>query len=142
MLAIDHDHHIHSRINQLIAEHFRHKGLRQRSGRNALQLVAIDDSVTYMLVNMSLLVTVVCFVYLCSAVDQPKQQGANQLVTVDDVCEWLKSNKMSLYVDMFKSGEVDGELLAELDEEALKELGVESSFHRKKILLKIKKMKK
>ena len=48
---------------------------------------------------------------------------------------------MSQYVDMFKSGEVNGELLAELDDEALKDLGVGNSFHRKKILLKIKKMK-
>ena len=95
----------------------------------------------YMLVNMSLLVIVVCFVYLCSAVDQPKQQGANQLVTVDDVCEWLKNSNMSQYVDMFKLEEVDGKLLTDLDEEALKDLGVKNSFHRKKIIRKIKEMK-
>ena len=80
--------------------------------------------------------------YLCSAVDQPKQQGANQLVTVDDVCEWLKNNNMSQYVDMFTLEGVDGELFADLDDKDLKDLGVEKSLHQKKILRKIKEMKK
>lgn len=61
---------------------------------------------------------------------------------MDDVCEWLKNNNMTQYVDMFKMEGVDGGLLADLDEEALQDLGVEKSIHRKKILRKIKEMKK
>ena len=84
-----------------------------------------------------------CYMFhLWSAVCQSEQQGAKQLETVDDVCEWLKNNNMTQYVDMFKMESVDGGLLADLDEEALQDLGVEKSIHRKKILRKIKEMKK
>ena len=63
-------------------------------------------------------------------------------MTVEDVCEWLTNSNMSQYVDTFKEEQVDGGLLADLDEEALRDLGVVKSLHLKKILRKIKEMKK
>ena len=77
-----------------------------------------------------------------SAVGQPEQQGDSQLVTVKDVCEWLANSNMSQYVDAFKEEQVDGGLLADLDEGDLRDLGVVKSLHLKKILRKIKEMKK
>lgn len=45
---------------------------------------------------------------------------------------------MSKYKDAFKDEQINGSLLAELDQEILeKELGVASGLHRKKILLKV-----
>ena len=49
---------------------------------------------------------------------------------------------MKQYVEKFRSEEIDGGLLQELDQDGLKELDVSSGLHRSKILKKIKETRK
>ncbi|XP_065828093.1 uncharacterized protein [Oscarella lobularis] len=62
--------------------------------------------------------------------------------TVDDVCSFLDDIGMKQYVEKFRSEEIDGGLLQELDQDGLKELDVSSGLHRSKILKKIKETRK
>jgi class 3 adenylate cyclase/predicted ATPase len=53
---------------------------------------------------------------------------------MNDVREWLQSIGLGQYADSFVVGDIDWELLPQLDHEVLKELGVSSPGHRLKIL--------
>ncbi len=68
-----------------------------------------------------------------------------QTLTVGDVSEYLKSPMLNLeeYVELFKSNDVDGDLLWTISEvgtadDDLKDLGVSHGFHRRKIVGKFK----
>ncbi|KAI6660430.1 hypothetical protein LOD99_14016 [Oopsacas minuta] len=62
-------------------------------------------------------------------------------ITNNEVAELLCRLRLDKYADRFLEEGVNGELLAELEEEEMKELGVMSSLHRKKLLLVAKKLK-
>ena len=62
-------------------------------------------------------------------------------ITDVEVGELLYKLKLEKYIDRFIEEGVNGELLGELEEVDLKELGVESSLHIKKLLLVAKKLK-
>lgn len=44
-----------------------------------------------------------------------------ELLTVEDVCDWLKKLKLERYVDVFLENQVDGTLLKDMNERILKE---------------------
>ena len=74
---------------------------------------------------------------------EPVHTSAHQRFTratdewgVLDVARWLQEDVgVGQVADVFVQGRIDGLLLAALDEEDLRELGVASGIHRKKILL-------
>ena len=55
-----------------------------------------------------------------------------------DVQQWLKSLDLGQYADAFEKNDFDLDLLAELDHEILKDIGVGSAGHRVRILKAIK----
>ena len=59
-------------------------------------------------------------------------------LTAEDVGDFLRSIVLPQYVENFVSNGIDGETLLGLDDNDLKELGVEKGFQRKKILIKYK----
>ena len=62
-------------------------------------------------------------------------------ITDSEVAELLYKLKLERYAERFVEEGVNGEFLGELEEVDLKELGVESSLHRRKLLLVAKKLK-
>ena len=62
-------------------------------------------------------------------------------ITNSEVVELLSRLRLDQYAERFIEEAVNGELLGELEEEDLKELGVVSSLHRRKLLLVSKKLK-
>ena len=70
-----------------------------------------------------------------SAGEQQLEKMANTL-TVDDIAEFLKNIKLGQYVQLFTDDDVDGRLLLQLTDDGLKDLGVDNSFHRCKIISK------
>ena len=62
-------------------------------------------------------------------------------ITDSEVGELLYRLKLERYTDRFLEEGVNGEFLGELEEVDMKELGVESSLHRRKLLLIAKKLK-
>lgn len=60
-------------------------------------------------------------------------------LSVSEVSELLSKLRLSHYADMFAEQGVDGNLLSELDETDMKDLGIKSSFHRKKLMKFIQK---
>jgi hypothetical protein len=53
----------------------------------------------------------------------------------EQVCQLLEIMKLSVYVENFRREQINGEILAELNEDALKdELGISSKIHRVKLL--------
>lgn len=62
-------------------------------------------------------------------------------ITDQEVVELLRRLRLEKYTEKFSEESVNGELLTELEDEDLKELGVGSSLHRKKLLLVAKKLK-
>lgn len=59
-------------------------------------------------------------------------------ITVNEVCEWLTKLGLAQYIETFVQESVDGKLLLDLDEEMMKDLGISSSLHRKKLTKFIK----
>lgn len=59
-------------------------------------------------------------------------------LTAEDVGKFLKSISLDDHEENFVSNGIDGETLLALDDNDLKELGVEKGFQRKKILIKYK----
>jgi hypothetical protein len=57
--------------------------------------------------------------------------------TVDNVSAWLRSQHLEALVEPFEENYVDGQLLLELDEEMLEELGISSKLQRKRFLLRV-----
>ena len=51
-----------------------------------------------------------------------------------DVAAWLRGLGLEQYAPAFRDNEIDGEVLPELTAEDLKELGVTSVGHRRKLL--------
>lgn len=62
-------------------------------------------------------------------------------ITNSEVVELLARLRLDQYAERFVEEGVNGELLGELEEEDLKELGVGSSLHRRKLMLVAKKLK-
>ena len=62
---------------------------------------------------------------------------ANTL-TVHDIAEFLRKIKLEHYVKLFTDNDVDGGLLLKLTDNHLKDLGVDNSFHRCKIITKFR----
>ncbi len=60
--------------------------------------------------------------------------------TVADVGKWLVSIEMDIYCDVFKDNRINGACLQLLDDEALKEIGLKLSVHRKHLLKLIAKL--
>eukprot|EP00045_Choanoeca_perplexa_P011224 m.117901 g.117901 ORF g.117901 m.117901 type:complete len:870 (-) comp15555_c0_seq3:93-2702(-) len=60
--------------------------------------------------------------------------------TVDEVSEWLRSQNLHGLVEPFEENYVDGQLLLELDEEMLEELGISSKLQRKRFLLRVQEV--
>merc|ERR1719483_1063518 len=61
--------------------------------------------------------------------------------TVLEVAEWLKSIKLGDYAEEFVSEDICGETLMNLDEEMLKDLGMEKKLHRYKFTREMDKLK-
>lgn len=59
-------------------------------------------------------------------------------LTAEDVGKFLESISLHEHVETFISQGIDGEVLLALEENDLKDLGVEKGFQRKKILTKYK----
>lgn len=73
---------------------------------------------------------------LVSAQQQQRFTRATDEWGVLDVARWLQEDVgVGQCADVFVQGRIDGLLFAALDEEDLRELGVASGIHRKKILL-------
>ena len=69
----------------------------------------------------------------------PPSESAKKMST-KELCQWLL-NELKLSdgdVECFDKDAIDGKVLAELDLEDLKELGIERSFVRKKIIIKFR----
>ena len=62
-------------------------------------------------------------------------------ITNSEVVELLSRLRLDQYADRFTEEAVNGELLGELEEDDLKELGVASGLHRRKLMLVAKKLK-
>ena len=56
---------------------------------------------------------------------------------VTDVAAWLREQGLELYAPAFAEQQIDGALLGSLTEAELKELGVTTLGHRKRLLLAI-----
>ena len=54
-----------------------------------------------------------------------------------DVGAWLESHQLGQYAEVFASNDIDAEVLRTLTAEDLKELGIESLGHRKRLLAAI-----
>ena len=68
----------------------------------------------------------------------PPSESAKKMTT-NELCQWLQELKIpDGDVKCFEKEPVDGEVLAELDLEDLKELGIKRSFIRKKIIIKFR----
>ena len=65
-------------------------------------------------------------------------QGGETQYPLQSVLDFLKLNKLDKYRDTFQKSGMDGDLLLEADDRALKELGVSSAVDRKKIKTKYK----
>ena len=63
---------------------------------------------------------------------------ANTL-SVNDVAEFLKEIKLGYLVELFSDNDVDGGMLIVLSAGELKDLGIENSFHRTKIIDRFEK---
>jgi hypothetical protein len=61
----------------------------------------------------------------------------SQRETSMDVLAWLEGLGLAQYGEVFASNDIDGELLRDLTAEDLKELGIASLGHRKKLLAAI-----
>ena len=63
-------------------------------------------------------------------------------LTVGDVTTYLQSLKLGkdadAYISLFEENEVDGDLMFQLKEDEVKDLGVDNAFHRRKIVSKFK----
>ncbi|MCP4690548.1 MAG: response regulator [Desulfobacterales bacterium] len=57
-----------------------------------------------------------------------------------DVFKWLESLKLGRYREAFETNDIDGETLVKLTNDDLKELGIASIGHRKKMLSEINKL--
>src|ERR1044071_5278169 len=51
-----------------------------------------------------------------------------------DVARWLKDLGLSQYIDAFLDNDIDREVLLDLNDEELQEIGVKSLGHRKRLL--------
>lgn len=60
-------------------------------------------------------------------------------LSVSEVSELLSKLRLNHYVDKFAEQGVDGNLLSELDDTDMQDLGIKSSFHRKKLMMFIQK---
>ena len=54
----------------------------------------------------------------------------------DDVGMFLRQIELAEYVTLFSQNDIDGEMLIDLDQEDLKNLGISNTFHQKKIIRK------
>jgi len=70
--------------------------------------------------------------------DDPHLEQMASKLTVSDISEFLKGIELADLTELFSKNGVDGSLLIQLTDNDLKELGVVSSFIRKKIVTKFK----
>jgi len=71
---------------------------------------------------------------------EPYPKGAN--MTTNEICEWLKTIQLpDEFIKCFKDHDIDGDTLADLTDDDLKELGVSVGYERKKIIKKFSKIK-
>lgn len=62
--------------------------------------------------------------------------------TVDDVCQWLTSESLGRFTDIFRENAVDGECLLSLDNNLLKnDLEITALGHRSRIMKRLQKLK-
>ena len=61
-------------------------------------------------------------------------------MTTDEIICWLEDIGLGEYKELFESEGVDGSLLAELNAEDLKGMGMANTFHCKKLLSKFRKI--
>ena len=54
----------------------------------------------------------------------------------EDILEYLDFINLKKYQERFKENDIDGDLMKEMDEETLEELGITSKLERKKIISK------
>ena len=75
---------------------------------------------------------------MTTSVKPPSEKALN--MTVEEVVQWLDTIKLGKHADIFRSEDIDGALLAELESKNLKELGISSDLARKKILVKFRQI--
>jgi len=64
----------------------------------------------------------------------PRTPGHFTDMSVEDVCEWLKTLELGEYVEVFRANKIDGELLSEMQEsELIEDFGM-SKYHRRRLL--------
>ena len=62
--------------------------------------------------------------------------------TVDDVCQWLTSESLGRFTEIFRENAVDGECLLSLDNNLLKnDLEITALGHRSRIMKRLQKLK-
>jgi len=73
-----------------------------------------------------------------SAPHKVQSVGSNDILkmSVDAVCRFLSENGLGMYSASFRAEQVDGEILADLDEKGCQELGVKV-LHQKKLLRRV-----
>ena len=69
--------------------------------------------------------------WLCVLPPQWSEGDVGRFISSKDLCN------LPQYADAFKEAGIDGEMLLELTDEELTDLGVANKFHRKKILKKL-----
>lgn len=62
-------------------------------------------------------------------------------MTTEEVIQWLETINLSKYTEIFKSNEVDGELLACCTLLTLEEMGIDKDLDRRKIFVRFRKIK-
>ena len=57
-------------------------------------------------------------------------------ISKDDVGTFLRQIELAEYVTLFSENDIDGEMLIDLNQEDLKNMGISNTFHQKKIIRK------
>lgn len=75
-------------------------------------------------------------------VDPPMPTKDPSEWSVEEVCDWLLSlgKDYSQYIAQFRDAGIDGQMLPDLTDEELKELGVSRGINRRKLKTSIKKL--
>ena len=59
-------------------------------------------------------------------------------LTKEDIRRYLQVIKLDEYIELFLENDIDGQLLFDLTEVELKDIGIINAFHRKKIITKFR----
>ena len=78
------------------------------------------------------------FNFLCFCVIHTVSEDKVGSMSAMDVGQFLKDIKLEVYAELFIENDIDGDILKDLNEKDLEELGVKKGFERKKILKKFK----